>query len=165
MFNTSVVIDRIDWFVSGRNIGQACYRGVLSFIRYNLQALQVNPQDMLGDTVPHEVAHLVVANMRVNGRTVFGKAHGHTWKRVCAALGGNPRRTTDAYKGMAPARRTRRYEYRVDSGRIICISSTIHKKLQSNQFYARHFRDTREKIYGKHYTGKVLISGIDILED
>jgi SprT protein len=60
-----------------------------NLVRYNAVLLTENVEDFLGDTVPHEIAHLIA-------HQVYGKrisAHGQEWKSVMRAFGVEPSRT------------------------------------------------------------------------
>lgn len=89
----------IDFSLRGKMAGQAGWRlhkvgrkkraGDFR-LRVNLEAYLLNPQEMLTDTVPHEVAHLVVAARFGPGP----KPHGAEWQEVMrACFGLTPQRT------------------------------------------------------------------------
>lgn len=152
IFGVSIYLSSISWFARGRAIGKAGFDAMRAlYVKYNEAAFNANSEDMLKDTVPHEVAHLVVYAMKFSGRPILGGPHGHTWKQVCKALGGNPKRTTDAYNGVdLNARRSRQWLYRVNSGREIWVSTKSHNLIQRGRNYS--FRDTKEGITRDHCT-------------
>lgn len=72
----------IQYGVNGGHAGYANY--TQNLIKLNSELLLRNYQDMLEDTVPHEVAHLIT-------RQVFGnsvKSHGNEWRTVMMAVFG-----------------------------------------------------------------------------
>jgi len=108
----------IDFSLKGRSAGQAAWRvdkGPGSVItklklRFNLEAYALDPEDMIRDTIPHEVAHLVVA-LR-HGRRA--KPHGPEWESVMrGCFGIAPKRTHRLQ--LTPARKVARsYIYSCD---------------------------------------------------
>lgn len=92
-------LPEIDFSLRGRVAAQAAWqvyrRGRTQTIgglrlRFNLQAYQLNPADMLYETIPHEVAHLITALHWGAGC----RPHGSQWRQVmqeCFNLA--PRRT------------------------------------------------------------------------
>ena len=56
---------------------------------FNMVLLQENFEDMISQTVPHEVAHLIAKKLYLLDRI---KPHGIEWKRVMIAFGKNPSR-------------------------------------------------------------------------
>ncbi|MDO3376859.1 SprT family zinc-dependent metalloprotease [Geoalkalibacter halelectricus] len=89
----------IDCSLRGKMAGQAGWRvrrvgakvAATDFrLRFNLEAYHLHPEEMLTDTVPHEVAHLIVAAR-------FGpgcRPHGPEWQAVMRdCFGLNPKRT------------------------------------------------------------------------
>lgn len=148
IFDVSLGNVAISWFARGNTIGWARTNYSL---RFNEAAFIAKPEHMLREIVPHEVAHLVVFAMQRSYHHVIGGPHGKTWKIVCAALGGNPSRTTDAYKDVdLRARKTRQWLYRVNSGREIWVSTKMHNSIQHGR--NRWFRDTKEGITRDHCT-------------
>lgn len=72
----------IDFSLRGRCAGQACVEhNGRTKLRINLQLLADNLDDFLRQTVPHEVAHLVVYWQARKGRTKL-PPHGTEWRVV-----------------------------------------------------------------------------------
>ena len=105
-------------------------------LRLNPKAVVENFDDMLNDTIPHEIAHLV---NYANPST--GHKHNNGWKRVCLALGGNGQRlcsknsvydlgqpTADERKIAHDARRP--YVYTDSNGIERRLTKQRHNKLQ-----------------------------------
>ena len=94
--------DVISFKLSGVTAGYFQYkRKIGRILKFSPHYLLADKQDMLEQTVPHEVAHLVVFDLyesdtignRGNGwsrkkRNV--KAHGHEWQQVMRVFGKNP---------------------------------------------------------------------------
>lgn len=94
-------------------------------IRYNLEIAALQPQAFLAETVPHEVAHLVV--WLTHGRSA--KPHGPEWRAVMQHLGiMEPRRCHDFQNSGAAIRRQRRWPYRCACSEYP-LSTTRHRRV------------------------------------
>ncbi len=72
----------IDYSLRGRCAGQArVNRHGQTFLRINLQLLSENLDDYLRQTIPHEVAHLIV-NWQTRHRRRRPRPHGAEWQAV-----------------------------------------------------------------------------------
>jgi SprT protein len=94
----------VDFSLKGQAAGQACWQRTVGRIsrrpgkpgrlkiRLNLDAYHLDPQDMISDTIPHEVSHLVVVLLCPDGRP---RPHGRQWQAVMRDCFGiaRPRRT------------------------------------------------------------------------
>lgn len=107
-------------------------------IRLNLEAYYLDPQDMLKDTIPHEVAHLVCMMFPQHG-----KGHDRGWQYICRTLGGSGRRCHDLQ--LTPARKTRMFKYTLPSGATVVLKSVRHLKIQRGLMTYRT-RRTGEKL-------------------
>lgn len=87
--------------LTGKTAGQAERSG--AFVRFNMVLLRENTEDFLRRTVPHEVAHVVVA--RVHGPGT--RPHGPEWKNVMAELFGADASRCHEYDVTNAARRAR----------------------------------------------------------
>lgn len=106
-------------------------------LRFNSEIIQGKHfDDMMQNTVAHEVAHLVCF-----ARPDLGSKHNPGWKRVCVALGGNGSRT-HSYE-TAPARGVG-FTYRASCGTEITVSQIIHRKIQAGQ--GRVLKKTRGRV-------------------
>lgn len=93
-------------------------------LRFNPHFLEGNHfQDMLDNTVPHEVAHLVTYV-----RPDLGYKHDAGWRRICLALGGNGLRC-HAYD--VPV--TNGFTYRASCGTLVTVSKVVHNRIQMGQ--------------------------------
>ena len=80
-------------------------------------------QDILDETVPHEVAHLVCY-----ANPGLGKNHDRGWKRVCVAIGGNGK-TRHEYDTKIEGSG---WDYMTDKGHLVTVTSKIHRRIQES---------------------------------
>lgn len=115
----------------GRAAGQAVFirRSRACHIRINAALLVSHPREMLGETVPHEVAHVVI--YRLYGR--HAKPHGAEWKALMRAFGVAPEpcHTLPA----EPARQLRRFRYACACGEPAWLTSIRHKRARQGTVY------------------------------
>lgn len=112
--------------------------GKLYRLRFNCDLIQGDKhyQDILDETVPHEVAHLVCY-----ARPELGRKHNDGWRRVCLALGGNGKTRHDYEVTPAGGGIT----YRATCGTLITVSKVIHTKIQRGQ--TRILKKTRGRLH------------------
>jgi len=107
-------------------LGQAIKKDGELSIRINIQGVEFYFEDMLNDTLAHEVAHTVQYAKGDRG------GHGRDWKYYCSELGGRP--TTIAkgdYSLLKPARKMRQWDYgNTVSDEVFQLSTIRHNKLQ-----------------------------------
>lgn len=149
LFGTKAVIHEIRWDLVGQAAGIAGIKNGVWYLRFNVAVLENHPSDMIQNTVPHEIAHLIVYSLKRQGRS-HDAGHGRDFKRVCLALGGNALRCHSL--DVEKARVHTKYEYKTDSGRTVKVGSAVHKKIQSGS--VRLMSDTKERFNRTHYTGK-----------
>lgn len=118
-------------------------------VLFNVQNLFHNWDDMVNDTIPHEVAHLVCIRMG------WDKGHGPKWKRICRELGGTGKRCAreDGFYVHAGGS----YRYISTYGTFHNFSSQIHKKIQSGR--PRRNRKTGEVWDASGYVARVNADG------
>jgi SprT protein len=89
-----------DFTLRGRAAGQFRFnrrnRKVL-ILRWNVEAMTKYPEQYLKETVPHEVAHLIVWVLHIERKIAYYDHHGWNWRRVMNMLG-------------VPAKKTHRYK-------------------------------------------------------
>lgn len=105
---TSVPVPEVRFDLRGRTAGLVVYqreRREPGVIRLNRELLRSHPREMLEETVPHEVAH-VVARWLHGGRI---KPHGPEWRSIMHAFG--KQATACHAMRTRPARRVRYYAY------------------------------------------------------
>ncbi|MEE4299657.1 MAG: SprT-like domain-containing protein [Pseudomonadales bacterium] len=84
--------------------------GAAGTVELNTAYLRRHPEEMLEETVAHELAHLVVFHLNPQRRQ---PPHGAVWQRVMQEwFGVEPERTHRFDASVVPARRQRRWRYR-----------------------------------------------------
>ena len=131
LFGSALVAPSIRFDLRGQSAGQfrETGRGGL-LIRYNSLLLERHPQEFLSQTVPHEVAHLVVFNLL--GPRV--PPHGHEWRAVMATFGARPDRCHNFSVEGLKTRHLRRYDYRC-ACRTHHLTNIRHNRILSGQVY------------------------------
>ena len=116
-------------------------------LKFSLEAAALNPDEMLNDTIPHEVAHLV--NFW-DKRT--GDDHNPGWKNVCRRLGGTGVRCHS--QKLTKTKYRRQYLYITDGGtERIVKSAAKHNRIQRGTRYTTS--KTRE-VYGAEHFVRVI---------
>ena len=122
--------------LKGRVAGYAsCMRSRLTGVasdfqlRFNLDMLtrgcEQTLREMLEETIPHEVAHIVCY-----AKPSLGQNHNEGWRRVCQSLGGEGGRT----HGMAVVfGKGTTYEYVSDNGQTIRLNDRHHARVQRGE--------------------------------
>lgn len=109
---------------NGLCIGSASRRSKRCFLTFSLEAIQKYPDEMVNDTIPHEVAHLVCFI-----KPHYGSNHDAGWKRVCRNLGGDDSRTHHLDVTPAKQKVITRYVY-VVQGHTRVLGHKYHKLIQ-----------------------------------
>lgn len=105
-------------------------------LRFNCELIEGKHfDDMVNNTVPHEIAHLVCY-----ARPDLGSKHDAGWQRVCLALGGDGKRC-HTYE-VSP--KGGGFTYRATCGTVITVSRQIHNKIQMGQ--GRVLKKTRGRV-------------------
>ena len=139
---------RVSYTVRGAVAGKASFTGWE--VKFNATLLEENAEEMVKDTVVHEVAHLVTRAM--HGSEV--SSHGEEWKSVMRSLGAAPTRThsfdmTNAAVG--------RLVFKWGCGcREAVFSERKHNKLTGG----RAFVICRQCKHRLHYTGERRVDGV-----
>lgn len=115
----------------GRAAGQAVFarRSRECRIRINAKLLASHPREMLDETVPHEVAHVVI--YRLHGRRV--RPHGAEWKALMRAFGVAPEPCHTL--PSEPARRLKQYRYRCACSEPVWLTSIRHNRARRGTVY------------------------------
>lgn len=124
-------IPEVAFDLRGRSAGQAVFarRSREARIRINAGLLASHPREMLDDTVPHEVAHVVV--FRLYGRKA--KPHGEEWKALMRAFGVDPAPCHTL--PTEPTRQLKRFRYRCDCDEPVWLTSIRHRRAQRGTDY------------------------------
>lgn len=94
LFGKGFTIPEIRYDLIGKSAGQAVYDRygkVKHTVRINPVLLNENPEYIILQTVPHEMAHVVV-NTFYEDRGIRVKGHGREWQRVMRFFGLEPHR-------------------------------------------------------------------------
>lgn len=118
----------IRWDLRGQAAGQAGFKGLKMYMRFNETALELDPDHLINQTIPHEVAHLVCFM-----RPDLGKNHNKGWKVVFRMLGGAGDRCHNI--PLPKARKMRKFLYGSTCGKQFELSSIRHKKIQQGMVY------------------------------
>lgn len=97
-------------------------------LMFQLEAYDLDSNEFLNRTVPHEVAHLVCYE-----QPHLGKSHNAGWVRVCRALGGSGARTHQEV--LSKAKYKTQYLYRTDRGVEHKLGAVRHRKIQNGAVY------------------------------
>lgn len=154
MFNLSEDFLNVDirFDLKGKTAAYAIRKNNKLSLRFNVEAIEQEFDDMINDTIPHEVAHLVCYV-----KPFLGKNHNHGWKRVCKKLGGTGNRT-HSY-GLTKAKTTYVHAYKLDDGTIIKLGTNRHNKIMKKGITyivtIRNKNGSRDmRVTSKHFTGK-----------
>lgn len=91
-------------------------------LRFNREIIQGDHfEDMMKNTVPHEIAHLICFS-----RPELGRNHDAGWKQVCMALGGDGKRAHN-YDVVVKGR----WDYITDRGHKVSITKKYHAAVQA----------------------------------
>lgn len=107
----------------GRSAGQAILKNGVLILRFNNEAIRNNYDEMVNETIPHEVAHLVCFL-----KPWLGRNHNHGWKNVCRILGGDASRTHEM--DLKRSRAVTRFVYILADGTEAKLTKGQHEKIQ-----------------------------------
>jgi SprT protein len=130
LFGRSFPFPTVSFGLRGKTAGQAAVRD--NHIKLNLELL-LNPatrEQILEQTVPHEVAHLIHHQLYPRDR----EWHGNRWKFIMREFGLTPDRCHTM--PVKPARKTRKFEYDCPCGaphRNVGLNK--HRKIQAGEEY------------------------------
>lgn len=140
--------------------GQARMKNWQVSIRLNSDMLMSPDEkvyrDMVDDTIPHEIAHILCYKNRQ-----LGWGHDQGWKDVCRALGGNGKRTHDI--SDQPLAKGLTYMYTGSNGKRMSFSEKRHLKIQNGGWFRmrpKHGGDRFDK-----YCGYTIQSGHTVLRE
>lgn len=114
--------------LKGMSTGSAERDGTEFMVHLNPEALELNLEYILNETIPHEVAHLVNFSDRSTG-----SSHNSGWKEVALNLGCSARRCHNIQ--LTRARRVRQYEYKLEDGTTILLKKKTHNGIHSGQYH------------------------------
>ena len=134
---------RLAWYQRGLSAGLAYPAQCL--IRLSLQLGLQNPQELLNDTLPHELAHIIATRLHFPQRI---RPHGYKWQMVCELLAGHRlKRTHMMDVETLKARRTRYIRFMDGvTGKEHWVSARRVKRYGRHAFRSR---DTGNKLIYK----------------
>lgn len=136
-------IPQIRYETKGRAAGLACWNHGKPYININPILLNENVEQMVTQTVPHEVAHIVVFEMYGDSalRTGWGKRrtvapHGYEWQQVMRVFGLNPDRchNMDVSSIKKLKKSYVEYVYKCSCKQHI-VSSIVNKRITNGKNY------------------------------
>lgn len=144
---------RIRFDLKGRAAGMAGADGIHRitrevfglYLRFNVEAIRKNWDEMVKQTIPHEVAHLVAYSFPVLG----AKNHNWKWAQIDRALGGTGERCHNME--LTPGRQTSRYVYKDSLGREMTVGPKHHAALQRGKYAYLRNRKTGATITRADY--------------
>jgi len=85
------------------------------YLKFSMELFQFDPQFLISEVVPHEVAHLITMWLYLNKiRSKYAEmGHGKAWEHVAKVLGSSGKEKVD-------------YRYKLDSGDEISLSLNQH---------------------------------------
>lgn len=124
LFNIDLSSLSIRFDIRGTRIaGQAGRKGNVYFVRFHPHAIANYYDKMVGNTIAHEIAHIVCYK-----RPELGRRHDLGWKRVCRQLGGNGLRCHDMSLGEESKQTM--FKYRTHKGFVVELTERKHNTLQ-----------------------------------
>jgi SprT protein len=109
-------------------------------IRLNIELLHKHYDEMLRQTLPHEIAHCVV-----DRRWPRASAHGWQWRQVMLAFGLEPKRT-HAMPTTKARHHPRPHRYAcIKCNKIFSVTNNIHRKMENGQI--RYCSRCKSRVY------------------
>lgn len=139
----------VEYNINGRCAGRAIHRNGKYTLQFNAEAIEKHWDEMVKDTIPHEVAHLVCF-----AAPIFGKNHDHGWKRVCRTLGGDDSRTHDMILTGSRDSVRRRYNYVVE-GHPIKVGPKHHAAIQNGRIVNATIDGRTFRVWPSCYQGSM----------
>lgn len=149
-YNMDLSTLRVRYDLKGRTAGWAIGGHT---IRLNTTAIygdEAHFRDMVNDTVPHEIAHIVC-----HRNPSLGRKHDAGWAAVCRALGGTGKRTHDMT--TIEFARGRTYIYTSTGGKEYAISEQRHRRVQTGGSF--RFRNASWGIVDQYCAYSVKFNG------
>jgi predicted SprT family Zn-dependent metalloprotease len=95
---------------------------------FNRQNLMYQWDDILGDTLPHEIAHIVCF------RKGWDKGHGARWKEVCIELGGSGEQCV--HPDLHYIGREGSWKYQGTTGHVYWVNRRTHTFIQAGNVWS-----------------------------
>ncbi len=144
-YGLSLAVPEVDFSLKGRSAGQACWRRVKikklwrtiwsehMSIRLNLDAYRLDSQDMVNDTIPHEVSHLIAQTLTPEKRL---RPHGKEWQQVMRECFGIHQAHRTHHLVLPKARQVKRcFLYRCQCDKEHLLTSIRHNRSRRGTVY------------------------------
>lgn len=117
--------------IKNNDLGIAIRKQNQYIIRLNPRYIEDDDgfQEIMGDTIAHEIAHLVCF-----ARPTLGRDHDYGWSQVCKFLGGDGLAYSQFDLGLPPSRKQKVWIYQLDGGDVE-VSTTLHNRIQKGCSY------------------------------
>lgn len=119
-------------------------------VKINMEAYLLRPTEMLEQTIPHELAHLVCGVMG------WDRGHGRAWKATCIGLGGDGKVHHDMK--LTSVRKSKVFLYVNDEGQEAHFKQGRHSNLQKGKTDAYKHKQTGAKWQKHHYVSEVILN-------
>lgn len=127
----------IKYDLKGRAAGYAGCQGNYFFMRFNKEAMQVDWDHMVNDTIPHEVAHIVQfwhkhlrdPDIWKGSRGYVRQSHGPKFKEICRLLGGSGDRCHTMELTKAKKKTVRRFIWTDNYGNEVRFTTKTHNSV------------------------------------
>jgi len=130
LFGKGVTAPVVRYDLVGRSAGQAVYEKfgkTPHVIRVNPILLNENEEYIVNQTVPHEMAHVVIHQF-YEDRGIHVKGHGNEWKRVMRYFGLQPNRCHSLDTTTIQAIKNKGEEYHFNCGCVGQVYNLSKKK-------------------------------------
>ncbi len=125
-FHMPAILDtKVSFFPKGRCAGQARMRGGKYEVRFNVFNIENDWEEMVNETIPHEIAHIVCFE-----RPSLGSNHDAGWRHTCRLLGGDASRTHNMQVALTKRVERKRFDYRDMNGFVHTVGPKHHKLIQ-----------------------------------
>lgn len=108
-------------------IGTAQFKDGKYYLNISSEALELRPEHIQLDTIPHEIAHLVCFDLEQKGKYTDTVRHGPQWKKIAKSLGSDGMAASEI---SLPRKDIKQYAYRTSTGNIQYVNKKIHDNIQ-----------------------------------
>ena len=116
-------------------------------LEFSIEALDVAWDDMVKNTIPHEIAHIVDYFLHPR-KSSYG--HSRIWRIICLTLGGNGNTYHNYAVTKARTVTKVRFRYVASCGTEVWVTKQMHNKIQKGS--SRMLVSTRGRITAEHCT-------------
>lgn len=132
-YQIDLPVSQLSFSLKGHCAGQATVdRFHQTYIRLNFDLLRDNTEPFLSETIPHEVAHLVV-NLKAIRQGTRPRPHGSEWRKVMKECFGLEGHRCHNYPSSTARIVPRKYVYSC-ACRKHYFTAIMHKRLSNNRY-------------------------------